>query len=171
MEKGKSSNKAIIGLLIALIVAVLLVGGYFVVKDIVKNQNAESSQSDDNSDADDSGDSSQSGDSSDVTPTPDPTPAPEDIDADITYSEIRGNNIHIEAQANGAITGTCEISMVPTDGGQGHHDTDDLEVENGVSVCDEDFSLKGSNPGEQKITVVIRADDGRVKTLEKIISL
>ncbi len=170
MEKNKSSNKVIIGLLIALIVAVLCVGGYFVIKDIVKNQDNESSQNDSSSDDSDKN-NSQGDDTSDVTPAPEPAPAQDEIEAGITYSEIRGNDYYIEVQTNGAISGTCEISLMPTDGGQGHHETDDLDVQNKVSICDEDFSLKGLNRGEHKITVVIRANDGRVKTLEKIVNL
>lgn len=170
MDKNKSSNKVIIGLLIALIVAVLCVGGYFVIKDITKNQDAESSQNK-NSDTNDSNKNNSQDDTSDVTPTPEPAPAEDEIEAAIIYSEIRGNDYYIEAQTNGAISGTCEISMVPTNGGQGHHETDDLDVQNKVSTCDEDFSLKGLNRGEHKITVVIRAYDGRTKTLEQIVYL
>ena len=171
MDKNKSSNKVIIGLLIALIVAVLCVGGYFVIKDITKNQDAESSQNNYSSSNDSNKNNSQSDDTSDVTPTPEPAPAEDEIEAAIIYSEVRGNDYYIEAQTNGAISGTCEISMVPTNGGQGHHETDDLDVQNKVSTCDEDFSLKGLNRGEHKITVVIRAYDGRTKTLEQIVNL
>ena len=171
MDKNKSSNKVIIGLLIALIVAVLCVGGYFVIKDITKNQDAESSQSSDDSGKKDSNKNNSQDDTSNVTPTPEPAPAEDEIEAAIIYSEIRGNDYYIEAQTNGAISGTCEISMVPTNGGQGHHETDDLDVQNKVSTCDEDFSLKGLSRGEHKITVVIRAYDGRTKTLEQIVNL
>lgn len=171
MDKKKSSNSVIIGLLIALIVAVLCVGGYFIIKDITKNQDTESSQNDNSGTNDSSNNNSQTDNTSDNTPVPEPTPAEDEIEAGITYSEIRGNDYYIEAQTDGAISGTCEISMVPTDGGQGHHDTDDLEMKNKVSTCDEDFSLKGLSRGEHKITVVIRADDGRVKTLERIVNL
>ena len=170
MNKNKSSNKVIIGLLIALIAAVLCVGGYFIIKDITKNQDAESSQNK-NSDTNDSNKNNSQDDTSDVTPTPEPAPAEDEIEAAIIYSEIRGNDYYIEAQTNGAISGTCEISMVPTNGGQGHHETDDLDVQNKVSTCDEDFSLKGLNRGEHKITVVSRAYDGRTKTLEQIVNL
>ena len=170
MDKKKSTNNVIIGLLIVLIVAVLCVGGYFVIKDITKNQDAESSQNK-NSDTNDSNKNNSQDDTSDVTLTPEPAPAEDEIEAAIIYSEVRGNDYYIEAQTNGAISGTCEISMVPTNGGQGHHETDDLDVQNKVSTCDEDFSLKGLNRGEHKITVVIRAYDGRTKTLEQIVNL
>ena len=84
---------------------------------------------------------------------------------------MRGNDFHIEVQVNGQVNGVCDMSIVPTNGGQGHHDTDDLEIENKVSICDEDFSLKGMNPGEHKITVMISTTDGRTKTLEKIVNI
>ena len=169
MNKNNSNSKIIISLLAVLIIAVLGVGGYFVVKDATKKQEPESSQNSTNNSSSNQNSSSGSSTSNNATPTPEP--AQEEIEAGITYAEIRGNDFYIEAQVNGAPSGTCEISLVPTNGGQGHHETDNLEIENKISVCDEDFSLKGLNRGEHKITVIIRTTDGREKTLEKIVNI
>ncbi|MBQ3325618.1 hypothetical protein IJG79_00495 [Candidatus Saccharibacteria bacterium] len=169
-KEGKSTNTAIIVLLVILIVAVLGVGGYFIVKDITGNNsnNNGSSQTSSKQSADsgenDNGSSSNSDDGGSETTN-------NDIEAGITYAEVRGNDYFIELQTNGVVEGKCEISLVPTNGGQGHHDTTDLVAANKVSLCSEDFSLKGLNPGEHKITAVIRAKDGRTKTLEKIVKI
>ena len=113
--------------------------------------------------------------SNNTTPAQDSTPADSgasnELEAGITYTEIRGNDYYVEVQVNGQVTGKCDISVLPTDGGQGPQDDDDLEIRNKVSICDEDFSLKGMNKGEHKVTVVIHANDGRTKTLEKIVNI
>ena len=175
--ENKSSNKVVITLLAVLILAVVCVGGYFIIKDISKkhddNDENGTSQTTDDKDRGDSG-QSQGGSSDDDTSgssTPTPEPTQEGIDALITHAEVRGNDYYIEAQVNEQVNGACDISLMPTNGGQGHHGDDDLEIENGVSTCDEDFSLKGMNPGEHKITVIISTADGRTKTLEQIVNV
>lgn len=175
--ENKSSNRVVITLLAVLIMAVVCVGGYFIIKDINKDHDDDdkngTSQTSDDKDKGGS-DQSQGGSSGDDAPgssTPTSKPTQEEIEAEITHAEVRSNNYYIEAQVNGQVTGTCDISIVPTSGGQGHHGDDDLEIENGVSTCDEDFSLKGMNPGEHKITVVINTTDGRTKTLEQIVNV
>ncbi|MBR3232876.1 hypothetical protein IKF74_01120 [Candidatus Saccharibacteria bacterium] len=175
MEKDKSNNKMVVALLAVLIVAVLGVGGYFVVKDLNSKKSDDSSQ--EQGGKDDKKDSGQD----DPTPTPDPeptptpdpepTPAPSEIEAGITYSEIRSNDFYVEVQVSGQVAGTCDISVTPTSGGQGHHDTDDLEIQNKVSLCNESFSLKGMNKGEHLVKVIIYATDGRTKTLEKTVNI
>lgn len=177
---NKTSNKVIIALLAVLIAAVVCVGGYFIIKDINKDHDDDkdnTSQTTDDKDKSDSGqsqggtsDGGASGDTSGSN-TPIPEPDQDEIEAGITYTEVRGNDYFIEVQVNGQVNGSCDISIVPTSGGQGHHETDELEVMNKISVCNEDFSLKGMNPGEHKITVIINAADGRTKTLEKIVNI
>ena len=174
MEKKNNSNTLIIVLLSVLIVAVLVVGGYFIIKDLShKNDNSgnQSSQSQSVEKAKDEGSEKQD-DGQKIAPAEenDDTVSNE-IEAGITYAEVRGNDFYVEVQVNGQVTGKCDISVMPTNGTQGHQDDDDLEIRNKVSICDEDFSLKGMNPGEHKVTVVIRADDGRTKTLEKIVNV
>lgn len=171
---NKTSNKVIIALLVVLIAAVVCVGGYFIIKDINKDHDDDkdnTSQTTD--DKDNSGQSQGSSSGSDTSggSTPAPEPAQDELEAGITYTEVRGNDYFIEVQVNGQVNGSCDISIVPTSGGQGHHETDELEVMNKISVCNEDFSLKGMNPGEHKITVIINAADGRTKTLEKIVNI
>ena len=184
-NQTNKSNKAIIALLSVLIIMVTFVGGYFIIKDITKSnddsdKNSTSQQTNDSKDKNSSGQSqSGSSDSSDdssstasggsSTPTSDPTQ--EEIEADITYAEVRSNNYYIEAQINGQINGTCEISVIPTNGSQGHHETEEIEISNKVSICNESFSLKGMNPGEHKVTVIIDSADGRTKTIEKIVNI
>ena len=174
---NKSNNKVVIALLAVLIIAVGCVGGYFIIKDINKghegsdaNNTSQTSDSKDKTDSDKSQGGSSSGDAAGSN-TPALEPAQEEIEAGITYAEVRGNDYYIEVQVNGQVNGVCDMSIVPTDGGQGHHGTDDLEIENKVSICDEDFSLKGMNPGEHKITLMISTTDGRTKTLEKIVNI
>ena len=177
MKNNSSNNKVVVALLAVLIVVVLCIGGYFIVKSNSSNDDNnknDSSQTSDDKSGSDSGQSqggdASSGDAS-SSDTPAPAPAQTDLDAMITYAEVRSNDYYIEAQVNEQVNGTCDISIVPIDGSQGHHDTDDLEIKNTGSVCDEEFSLKGMNPGEHKITVIIKATDGRTKTLEKVVNV
>ena len=186
---NKSTNKPIIVLLVVILIAVLGIGGYFIIKDIAssnkdnsssqsQNQNNDNNNSDqggstpsggDSGDSGNSGDGGNSGDSGDGGSSDQPVST--DIDASITVAETRGVNFHIEAQTNGVIYGKCDISLVPTDGTQGHHNTVDLAVAGQNSVCTDDVSVKGLNPGEHKLTVVVLSTDGRTKTLEQIIKI
>lgn len=194
-ENNSSTNKPVIILLVVLIVAVLGVGGFLIVRDLTRgNKDADSSQTQDNK-TKDGGDNSQTqggsdsgqaqsdqtqggsdgsqtqgGDQGGSTPSGD-QPASTDIDAGITYAEVRKNDFYIEVQTNGAIPGTCDISLLPTNGGQGHRESVSLEESNKVSLCSKSFSLKGMNPGEYKVTVVINSSDGRTKTLEKVVKV
>lgn len=176
-ENKQSNNKVVIALLVVLIVMVGFVGGYFIVKDITKgnddsDKNGTSQQTNggqSQSGSSDSGDSGNTSGGGSSTPTPEP--AQDEIVAGITYAEKRSNDFYIEAQVDGQVNGKCDISIVPTDGSQGHHETEELEISNKISVCSESFSLKGMNPGEHKVTVVINSTDGRTKTLEQIVNL
>ena len=169
MDTGnKSNNKVIIVLLSVLIVAVLGIGGFFIVKSL-NNNNQKTNESSTNTSTSENTQKPSNNSTTPTNTTTDDSASP--IEAGFTYTEVRNNNYYIEVQTNGAITGTCDISIVPTNGTEGHHDTDDLEVYNKVSLCSEDFSLKGMNPGEHKITVIIRATDGRTATLEKIVNI
>ena len=171
MEKKNNSNTLIIVLLSVLIVAVLGVGGYFIIKDVTdRNDNSDSHSS--QVQPTEKKESEKQDESQKVVPADDKKEeVSNEIEAGITYAEIRGNDFYVEVQVNGQVTGKCDISVMPTNGSQGHQDDDDLEIRNKVSICDEDFSLKGMNPGEHKVTVIIRADDGRTKTLEKIVNV
>ena len=177
MQNNKSTNKVIVALLSVLIVVVLCVGGFFIIKEIRDDHDDDdkkgSSQTTDDKSKSDSGQSQggSTGGNADSGSTPTPEPAQDALDAGITYAEVRGNDYYIEVQVNGQVSGRCDISIVPTSGGQGHHGDDDLEIKNKVSICDEDFSLKGMNPGEHKITVLINTYDGRSKTLEQIVNV
>ncbi|MDO5481342.1 MAG: hypothetical protein Q4F60_03300 [Candidatus Saccharibacteria bacterium] len=178
MESNKPNNKVIISLLAVLIVMVAGFGCYFVIRDVNRSQDNKdnTSQTTDDKDKGSSDQPASSDDPSIPTSTPSsdtPTPEPAQVDivAGITYAEVRSNNFFIEAQVDGQVNGTCDISVVPTNGGQGHHETAELEISNKISVCNEYFSLKGMNPGEHKVTVVINAADGRTKTLEQIVKI
>ncbi|MBR2726071.1 hypothetical protein IKE87_02285 [Candidatus Saccharibacteria bacterium] len=170
--KGNTDNRIVITMLGVLIAIVLCVGGYFVIKDMNKNNSNNGGTSQTTGGGGNSG-QAQGGSSSDSSGsnTPAPAPAPEELEAGITFAEVRSNNYHVEAQVNGQVNGNCDITVVPTSGGEGPHETDDLEISNKVSICSEDFSLKGMNPGEHKVTVVITATDGRTKTLEQIVNI
>ena len=148
MEKKSNSNTLIVALLGVLIVAVVGVGGYFIARDVISRNDTQSSQP---SHADSGGGTEKKNDESKQT-TPDNSASEEavvdEIEAGITYAEVRGNDFYVEVQVNGQVTGRCDISVMPTNGTQGHQDDDDLEIRNKVSICDEDFSLKGMNPGE-----------------------
>ena len=156
------TSKMIVALLAVLVLAVLGVGGYFIVKDLNhKNKVAETSQ--------DSADKKKG-----LEPTKDDTAASakeDEIEAGITYAEIRGQEFYVEVQVNGQVEGICEISLTPTDGSQGSIETDDLEIANKVTLCNEGFSLKSLNPGLHQVKVDIRANDGRTLTLEKIVDI
>ena len=198
-NRNNSKNKPVIILLSVLIAAVLGVGGYIVIRDISRggkddnssqnqnndSQNSQSQDGGDSSQSQDSGDSGQSQDSgSSSQPQDNPgdqggstpsggsdQPASTDIDASITYAEVRKNDFYIEAQTNGVISGTCEMSLLPANGGQGHHETVNLVAGDNVSVCSQSFSLKGMNPGDYNLTIVISSSDGRTKTLAKAIKV
>lgn len=171
MEKKSNSNTLIVVLLSVLIVAVLAVGGYFIIKDI-RNKDDDSDNHSSQVEPAEKKESEKQDDDQKIAPAEESDDAvSNEIEAGITYAEVRGNDFYVEVQVNGQVTGRCDISVMPTNGTQGHQDDDDLEIRNKVSICDEDFSLKGMNPGEHKVTVVIRADDGRTKTLEKIVNI
>lgn len=167
---NRSTNAPVIVLLAGILIAVLGFGGYFVVKDIISTNNSSSqTQNTDNNNSDQdnldpSGGNSGNSGSSDQ-------PVSTDIDATIITAETRGVNFHIEAQTTGVIDGKCDITLVPTDGSQGHHETVALSAVDQNSICMEDISLKGLNPGEHKLTIVVLSTDGRTKTLEQIVKL
>lgn len=167
----KSTNTPVIVLLVVLIVAVLGIGGYFIIKDITggndNNNSSSSSQSSTTSSGDNGGSSSggtSGGSSSDQ-------PVNTDIDAGITVAERRSANFHVEVQTNGALAGTCEFTLTPVNGGSVHHADGALVEQNKISVCSDDVSIKGLNPGDHKLTVVVRAADGRTKTLEQVVNI
>ena len=169
----KSANTPVIVLLAMILIAVLGIGGYFLVKDITSPKKDDSSSQTQNND-----NNNNNNNNNQNNPTPDnggngnnDQPVSADIDAGITVAEIQGNNFHIELQTNGVIYGQCDISLIPTDGSQGPHSTVSLNADNKISVCTEDFSLKGMNPGEHKLTVMILSTDGRTKTLEQIVRI
>lgn len=170
---NRSTNTPIIVLLTAILIAVLGFGGYFLARDIISINNGSSqTQNTDNNNSGQgntdpsSGDSgnSGSGGSSDQ-------PIIADIDASITIAETQGVNFHIEAQTSGIVDGKCDVTLTPTDGTQGHHDVVDLNVVGQNSVCSEDISLKGLNPGEHRLTIVVLAADGRTKTLAQTLRI
>lgn len=158
----KPNGKMIVALLAVLVLAVLGVGGYFIVKDLNnKNKAAETSQ--------DAAEKKKG-----LEPTKDDTETSakeEEIEAGITYAEIRGQEFYVEVQVNGQVEGTCEFSLIPADGSQGSTRTDDLEIANKVTLCDEDFPLKGLNPGVHTVKAVVQAKDGRSLTLEKTVDI
>ena len=167
----KSTNTPVIVLLVVLIVAVLGIGGYFIIKDITggndNNNSSSSSQSSTTPSGDNGGSSSgesSSGSSSDQ-------PVSTDIEAGITFAERRSANFHVEVQTNGALAGTCEFTLTPVNGGSVHHADGALVEQNKVSICSDDVSIKGLNPGDHKLTVVVRAADGRTKTLEQVVNI
>ena len=167
----KSTNTPVIVLLVVLIVAVLGIGGYFIIKDITggndNNNSSSSSQSSTTPSGDNGGSSSgesSSGSSSDQ-------PVSTDIEAGITFAERRSANFHVEVQTNGALAGTCEFTLTPVNGGSVHHADGALVEQNKVSICSDDVSIKGLNPGDHKLTVVVRATDGRTKTLEQVVNI
>ncbi|MBR3233339.1 hypothetical protein IKG12_00545 [Candidatus Saccharibacteria bacterium] len=174
-EEKMPNNTSIIALLVILLIAVLGIGGYFIIKDISSGNNDNSSSQSQNTNNKDSGGQS--------TPSDDNTggnsgdsggseqPAISELEAGITYAEKRGVNFYVEVQANDVITGRCDFSLIPTDGGQGHQNSNDLAPQNKISICSDSVSIKGLNPGEHKLTVVIRAADGRTKTLEQIVNI
>lgn len=174
-EEKMPNNTPIIALLVILLIAVLGIGGYFIIKDISSGNNDNSSSQSQNTNNKDSGGQS--------TPSDDNTggnsgnsggseqSAISELEAGITYAEKRGVNFYVEVQANDAITGRCDFSLIPTDGGQGHQNSNDLAPQDKISICSDSVSIKGLNPGEHKLTVVIRAADGRIKTLEQIVNI
>lgn len=181
--ENRSSNKTIIILLSVLIIIAAGVGGYFIIKDAM-NSNV----------ADTSGGDNGNQDNGKTTPSDQPSSGSEDdkgnkgdgqqpasgdsdddksstIEAGITYAEVRNQNFYVEVQTNGAITGSCEISIMPTSGGQGSTHTADLEPQNKVSLCSTNFSVKGLNPGDHNLTVTIKSTDGRSVTLEQLVKV
>ena len=188
-KRNRTSNKPVIILLVVLILAVLGVGGYFIIKDVTKKNDETqqeekkeeketetgektegSSTTSTGSSASSSSDSSSNSSNDNGNSSTSTSDSSEPLEAGI-YHEATGNNYLVQAQINGQVSGACDISIVPTDGSQGQSATADIEIANKVSLCETNFSLKGLNPGEHKITVVIRAADGRTKTLEEVVEL
>ena len=167
----KSTNTPVIVLLVVLIVAVLGIGGYFIIKDITggnDNNNSSSSSQSSTTPSGDNGGSSSGGSSSGSSSD---QPVSTDIEAGITFAERRSANFHVEVQTNGALAGTCEFTLTPVNGGSVHHADGALVEQNKVSICSDDVSIKGLNPGDHKLTVVVRAADGRTKTLEQVVNI
>lgn len=169
---NRSTNTPIIVLLTAILIAVLGFGGYFLTRDIIslnsgssQTQNTDNNSDQGNTDPS-SGDSGNSGSGGNSD-----QPVSTDINASITVAETQGVNFHIEAQTSGVIDGKCDVTLVPTDGTQGNHNVVALNLVGQNSVCTEDISLKGLNPGEHKLTIVVLAADGRTKTLEQTIRI
>lgn len=174
-EEKMPNNTPIIALLVILLIAVLGIGGYFIIKDISSGNNDNSSSQSQNTNNKDSGgqstpsDDNTGGNSGDSGESEQPVIS--ELEAGITYAEKRGVNFYVEVQANDVITGKCDFSLIPTDGGQGHQNSNDLVPQDKISICSDSVSIKGLNPGEHKLTVVIRAADGRTKTLEQIVNI
>ncbi len=168
----KSTNTPVIVLLVVLIVAVLGIGGYFIIKDITGgNDNNSSSSSSSQSSTTPSGNNGGSSSGGSSSGSSSDQPVSTDIDAGITIAERRSANFHIEVQTNGALAGTCEFTLTPVNSGSVHHADGALVEQNKISVCSDDVSIKGLNPGDHKLTVVVRATDGRAKTLEQIVNI
>lgn len=168
----KSTNTPVIVLLVVLIVAVLGIGGYFIIKDITgSNDNNSSSSSSSQSSTTPSGDNGGSSSGGSSSGSSSDQPVSTDIEAGITFAERRSANFHVEVQTNGALAGTCEFTLTPVNGGSVHHADGALVEQNKISVCSDDVSIKGLNPGDHKLTVVVRAADGRTKTLEQIVNI
>lgn len=163
---AKNKNTPIIVLLAILIIAVIGVGAYFIIKDATKNNSPNTNSTSTTTQTETNSTSSDTN----TTPTPNPN-STEAIEAGITYTEVRGDDFYIEAQTNGTISGTCEISLIPSAGGTTHSDTDKLNVHNKVSICDEDFDLNKITPGAYTVRVIINAQDGRTTTLEKSVNI
>jgi len=161
-SNAKNKNTPVIILLVVLIAAVIGVGAYFIIKDNTKNnsQNTQSIQT-----------TTQTETKNTNTPTETNSTTTDAIEAGITYTEVRGDDYYIEAQTNGVVSGTCEISLIPANGGTTHTDTDELDAHNKVSICDEDFDLKKLASGAYTVRVTINAYDGRTTTLEKSINI
>lgn len=168
----KSTNTPVIVLLVVLIVAVLGIGGYFIIKDITgSNDNNSSSSSSSQSSTTPSGDNGGSSSGGSSSGSSSDQPVSTDIEAGITFAERRSANFHVEVQTNGALAGTCEFTLTPVNGGSVHHADGALVEQNKVSICSDDVSIKGLNPGDHKLTVVVRAADGRTKTLEQVVNI
>ena len=168
----KSTNTPVIVLLVVLIVAVLGIGGYFIIKDITgSNDNSSSSSSSSQSSTTPSGDNGGSSSGGSSSGSSSDQPVSTDIEAGITFAERRSANFHVEVQTNGALAGTCEFTLTPVNGGSVHHADGALVEQNKVSICSDDVSIKGLNPGDHKLTVVVRAADGRTKTLEQVVNI
>lgn len=168
----KPTNTPVIVLLVVLIVAVLGIGGYFIIKDITgSNDNNSSSSSSSQSSTTPSGDNGGSSSGGSSSGSSSDQPVSTDIEAGITYAERRSANFHVEVQTNGALAGTCEFTLTPVNGGSVRHADGALVEQNKVSICSDDVSIKGLNPGDHKLTVIVRAADGRTKTLEQVVNI
>ena len=168
----KSTNTPVIVLLVVLIVAVLGIGGYFIIKDITgSNDNNSSSSSSSQSSTTPSGDNGGSSSGGSSSGSSSDQPVSTDIEAGITFAERRSANFHVEVQTNGALAGTCEFTLTPVNGGSVHRADGALVEQNKVSICSDDVSIKGLNPGDHKLTVIVRAADGRTKTLEQVVNI
>lgn len=165
---SKNKNTPVIILLVVLIIAVIGVGAYFIIKDATKD-NSQNSQT---TSTTTQTNTKTTPNNTNNTPTENTnTTTPSEIEAGITYTEVRGNDYYVEAQTNGAISGTCEISLIPSAGGTTYSDTDELDVQNKVSTCDEDFDLKKLSSGTYTVRIIINAHDGRTTTLEKSVNI
>lgn len=159
---SKNKNTPIIILLIVLIIAVIGVGAYFIIKDANKGNSPEPTQTTTTT-------TTNTTNTNNTSTTE--TATPQEIEAGITYSEIREDDFYVEAQTNGIVSGVCEISLISASSGTTYSETDELDAQNKVSICHEDFDLDKINRGEYLIRIIINAYDGRSTTLEKSVSI
>lgn len=92
------------------------------------------------------------------------------IDAEISYAETRENDYYIEARTNEVVIGSCDVSLIPADGGEGYYTTVPLEEKDGISVCGKSFPLKSTTSGDYFVLVTVSAADGRSRKLDRMVS-
>jgi hypothetical protein len=106
--------------------------------------------------------------SSETEDTPNPNI---ELDAEIIATERRGNDYYVQVQTNGTFEGTCKFTITSSDDERGMEQSAKLEPADRVSACESSFPLKGMNPGEHDVTVLVTARDGSTKSVLKTVNI
>lgn len=100
------------------------------------------------------------------------TPSPDvELDVEIIAAERRDDDYYVQAETNGTFEGTCKFAILSPDDERGAEQSAKLEPADRVSACESSFSLKGLNPGEHNLTVLVTAKDGSTKSVSKKVDI
>ena len=107
-------------------------------------------------------------DSSETEDTPNPNI---ELDAEIVAAERRDNDYYVQVQTNGTFEGVCEFTIASLGDEQSLEHSTKLEPADRVSACESSFPLRGLNPGEHNVTVLVTAKNGSTKTVSKVVEI
>lgn len=153
MESDVEKKNSPIPLIVSLVLAVLVVGLLIIYK---PNKVAELDQETEVSETSET----------ENMPSPDV-----ELGVEIIAAERRENEYYVQAQTNGTFDGTCKFTVTSSDDELGLEQSARLEPADRVSACESFFPLKGLNPGEHELTVLVTAKDGSTRSAKMTVDI